>query len=100
LYGESGDDRLKGGAGHDVLLGGDDDDLLEGGSGRDLLIGGFGADRLLGKSADNYVPFVDATNATGAQSVRFLRTGAPNRTAKRGASHNDAKTSEPIRRFP
>ncbi len=53
LYGDDGDDRLKGGAGNDVLMGGDGDDLLAGGSGRDLLVGGSGADRLVGDAGDD-----------------------------------------------
>jgi Ca2+-binding RTX toxin-like protein len=53
LYGEGGDDRLKGGDGPDVLLGGQGDDLLVGGGGRDLLIGGTGADRIVGNVGDD-----------------------------------------------
>lgn len=53
LYGNGGNDRLKGGAGHDVLFGGDGDDLLVGGGGRDLLIGGLGADRIVGNADDD-----------------------------------------------
>ena len=53
LYGEAGNDRLKGGASNDVLLGGAGDDFLAGDSGRDLLIGGTGADRILGNAGDD-----------------------------------------------
>lgn len=53
LYGDDGNDRVKGGAGHDVLLGGAGDDLLVGGSGRDLLIGGLNADRIVGNPDDD-----------------------------------------------
>src|SRR5207244_6214662 len=53
LFGDGGNDRLKGGAGDDVLLGGDGDDLLVGGNGRDLMIGGRGADRLVGNAGDD-----------------------------------------------
>ncbi len=53
LYGDAGNDRIKGGAGHDILLGGDGKDLLIGGSGRDLLIGGAGADRIIGNADDD-----------------------------------------------
>ncbi len=53
LFGQGGNDRLKGGAGNDVLLGGDGDDLIVGGMGRDLLIGGFGRDRLVGNADDD-----------------------------------------------
>jgi hypothetical protein len=53
LYGEDGDDRLKGGAGTNILLGGDGEDLLIGGGGRNLLIGGDDADRLVGNGGDD-----------------------------------------------
>ena len=53
LYGELGNDRLKGGGGNDILLGGDGDDLVIGGDGRDLLIGGLGADRIVGNADDD-----------------------------------------------
>jgi PKD repeat protein len=48
LYGNAGNDRLKGGAGNSILLGGDGDDHLNGGSGRSILIGA-GEDRLVVK---------------------------------------------------
>jgi autotransporter-associated beta strand protein len=53
LYGEAGNDRLKGGGGDDVLSGGSGNDELTGGNGRDLLIGGIGADRLVGNAGDD-----------------------------------------------
>jgi PKD repeat protein len=53
LQGDSGNDRLKGGAGVSVLCGGDGDDLLIGGSGRSILIGDRGADRLVGNGEDD-----------------------------------------------
>ncbi len=53
LYGDDGDDRLKGGGGDDVLIGGAGDDVLKGGAGRDLLIGGLGADQITGNGGDD-----------------------------------------------
>ncbi len=53
LYGNEGDDRLKGGAGHDLLFGGLGEDRLNGGRGRDLLVGEDGADRIVGNSDDD-----------------------------------------------
>jgi Ca2+-binding RTX toxin-like protein len=53
LYGQAGDDRLKGGAGDDVILGGTGDDLIVGGSGRDVQIGGADADRIVGNAEDD-----------------------------------------------
>ena len=63
LYGDAGNDRLKGGAGHDVLLGGYGDDLLAGKSGRDLLIGGYGADRIIGNADDDILIAGTTTHA-------------------------------------
>jgi Ca2+-binding RTX toxin-like protein len=53
LYGDDGNDRLRGGGGHDVLIGGDGEDLLVGNDGRDLLIGGRGSDRVVGNADDD-----------------------------------------------
>jgi PKD repeat protein len=68
LYGDNGDDRLKGGDGHDILQGGEGADLLIGGGGRDLLIGGSGADRIVGNAEDDIliagnINFADQTAA-------------------------------------
>jgi Ca2+-binding RTX toxin-like protein len=53
LYGDAGNDRLKGAAGASILLGGDGDDELLGGLGRGILIGGRGEDRLRGGSGED-----------------------------------------------
>jgi fibronectin-binding autotransporter adhesin len=53
LYGDEGNDRLKGGKGNDVLLGVSGNDELGGGQGRDLLIGGIGSDSLTGNAHDD-----------------------------------------------
>ncbi len=53
LFGEAGNDRLKGGNGPNVLVGGDNDDDLIGSQGRDVIIGGRGADRLVGNQGDD-----------------------------------------------
>jgi Ca2+-binding RTX toxin-like protein len=53
LYGDSGNDRVGGGAGHDVLFGGSGDDLVAGGGGRDFLVGGEGADQIVGNADDD-----------------------------------------------
>jgi Ca2+-binding RTX toxin-like protein len=67
LFGDGGNDRLKGGAGHDILLGGDGDDLLVAGNGRDLLVGGRGADRIVG-NADNDI-LIAGTTAFDANQI-------------------------------
>jgi hypothetical protein len=53
LYGDAGNDRLKGAKGADVLVGGDGDDHLNGHKGGDIVIGGNGSDRLLGGPNDD-----------------------------------------------
>ena len=53
LFGDAGDDRLKGGNGPSVLMGGSGNDMLIGGSGQDLLVGGLGSDRLIGNGGDD-----------------------------------------------
>jgi PKD repeat protein len=53
LYGNTGNDRLKGGSGPSMLMGGSGNDNVNGGSGRGLLIGGTGADRVIGGSGDD-----------------------------------------------
>ena len=48
IDGFSGDDDIEGGEGHDVVYAGDGDDVVRGGDGRDYLDGGEGADTVLG----------------------------------------------------
>ena len=53
LFGDLGNDRLKGGNGPNALVGGDGDDELIGSKGNDVLIGGRGVDRLVGNQGDD-----------------------------------------------
>ena len=53
LYGDGGDDHLKGARGPSLLFGGTGNDYINGGSGRGILIGGDGRDRLVGGSGDD-----------------------------------------------
>lgn len=53
VFGDAGDDRIKGGKGGDMLVGGEGNDWLHGHQGRDVLIGGAGVDRLLGGPGDD-----------------------------------------------
>jgi Ca2+-binding RTX toxin-like protein len=53
LYGEDGEDRLRGSQGNDTIEGGDQDDNLSGASGNDLLRGGDDSDVLKGGQGDD-----------------------------------------------
>jgi Ca2+-binding RTX toxin-like protein len=53
LFGDAGNDTLKGSRGEDLLYGGDGDDALRGGERRDVLVGGLGADNLAGGDGDD-----------------------------------------------
>ncbi len=55
LFGDSGNDVLKGGAGGDTLYGGDGNDTLYGGDGNDILYGGDGNDILYGGDGNDYL---------------------------------------------
>jgi len=48
LFGEAGNDTLRGGKARDTIFGGLGNDLLDGGDGDDVLWGGFGNDNLVG----------------------------------------------------
>jgi Ca2+-binding RTX toxin-like protein len=48
LFGEAGDDTLRGGKARDTIFGGLGNDLLDGGDGDDVLWGGLGNDTLIG----------------------------------------------------
>jgi hypothetical protein len=55
LDGGAGNDKLQGGRGNDILVGGADSDNLAGGDGNDLVIGGLGTDQLNGSGGINIV---------------------------------------------
>ncbi len=74
LYGQEGNDRLRGGAGDDVLMGGPGDDLIVGKTGRDLLIGGAGADRIVGNGDDDILIAGYTTHDKPAALESWLNT--------------------------
>jgi len=55
LYGDAGNDRLKGARGATLLMGGAGNDDLKGGGGRTVMIGGAGADLVSGGTGDDVV---------------------------------------------
>ncbi|WP_315859265.1 MULTISPECIES: FG-GAP-like repeat-containing protein [unclassified Cyanobium] len=77
LYGESGDDTLRGGHGNDQLEGGAGDDLLSGGAGRDRIVGRgdtdftLGATQLSGLGTDSFDGIEEAhlIGGTGANTL-------------------------------
>ncbi|WP_207544516.1 calcium-binding protein [Sphingomonas jatrophae] len=67
LVGDSGSNRLEGGAGDDVLIGLGGDDTLDGGAGNDVLIGRGGGDTLDGGAGTDTADY--SASATGVVVV-------------------------------
>lgn len=62
IYGDAGNDVLRGSYGNDTIYGGTGDDYLEGQNGNDLLVGGAGSDRITGgRGNDTFVQRVGET---------------------------------------
>ena len=78
LYGEAGNDTIRGSGGDDVISGGAGDDRLFGAGGRDIVIGGFGQDLLNGGGADdlligNFTKHEADSKALGALLAEWTR---------------------------
>ncbi len=73
LYGQEGDDQLKGDAGDDTLLGGIGNDHLAGGpgSGNDILVGGDGDDKIFAGQGINLL-----IGGTGADQLQGSSSGS------------------------
>lgn len=89
LEGWGGDDRLTGGGGDDQLYGDDFDpfggvgkDIVYGGDGDDFLFGGFEDDQLYGEAGDDWID--GWYNQTGPPSGGDFGDGGPNTTASPG----------------
>ncbi|WP_431300716.1 calcium-binding protein [Tabrizicola sp. BL-A-41-H6] len=101
IKGMAGNDSLVGWAGMDTLVGGAGNDTLRGTSGDDVLIGGSGADRIEGGSGRDTASYADA--ATGVAVYLVMRRantgdaagdmliGVENLT---GSAHNDTLTGD------
>ncbi|MCL2791349.1 MAG: hypothetical protein FWD79_12050, partial [Desulfobulbus sp.] len=73
LYGEDGDDILKGSSGNDQLFGGAGNDTLDGGAGDDLLQGGTGDDTyLFGRGYGNDTIVENDPTPGNTDTARFL----------------------------
>lgn len=79
LRGFDGDDNLEGGPGQDDLRGGDDNDFLNGGTGADLLIGGDGDDVLNytadGQTSEGYNQTHDAFDGGDGYDILNMTSG-------------------------
>jgi Ca2+-binding RTX toxin-like protein len=89
LEGWGGNDRLTGGVGDDELFGDDFDptggvgkDVVYGGDGNDFLFGGFEDDQLFGEAGDDWID--GWYNQTGPPSGGDFGDGGPNATASPG----------------
>jgi hypothetical protein len=77
LYGDAGNDQLKGGGGPDVLEGGDGNDTLTAQVGNDTLAGGRGNDSLVGGSGNDSISGGDGNDTLlGGTGDDFLDGGA------------------------
>ncbi len=80
LYGDAGNDRIKGGNGASILVGGEGDDALTGGNARDILIGGSGADQINGGPGDDLlVAGLTAFDSNDAALIAVLAEWTSNR---------------------
>lgn len=78
IDGYSGDDDIDGGDGHDVIYAGDGTDTVHGGDGRDYLEGGAGDDTVVGGRHDDIISGGDGTDrldGQGGDDVIYTGTG-------------------------
>ncbi len=80
LFGNTGNDTLKGGAGNDFIFGDEDDDSLWGGKGDDQISGGTGNDRMWGDAGNDLLEGDDGNDS--------LYGGAGNDTLVGGAGND------------
>ncbi|MGB3406583.1 MAG: calcium-binding protein [Jannaschia sp.] len=86
VFGDDGNDTLRGGESSDVFSGGADNDLLSGGGGSDSLDGGSGNDLLMGGFGDDRLDGGDGTDTlTGGDGEDDLRGGTGSDLMKGGA---------------
>lgn len=110
LYGNGGDDTLRGGdgndaifggSGNDTLLGGKGNDRLRGGAGDDSLAGGDGNDGLAGETGDDTLRGGNGRNALDGGTGRDAFFGQKGRDSVRlaaGEALIGNETTNPLRR--
>ncbi|OAN69535.1 hypothetical protein A8B83_01070 [Rhodobacteraceae bacterium EhC02] len=98
LFGERGNDMLRGGTGNDTLIGGPGNDTLSGGAGNDWLSGGAGADHFVFRpgfgrdvvaafeQGQDRIVFADQSGVTGFSGLQITQFNADTviRTAAAG----------------
>jgi uncharacterized delta-60 repeat protein len=95
VFGEAGNDFIKGSRGSDVLHGGDGNDLLVGYHGNDSLFGGAGNDTLMGGRGRDYLDGGDGKDLLiGGDCSDVLIGGAGDDTFVVPRRHNDVFTLE------
>jgi len=90
LYGDTGNDRLVGGAGPSQLVGGDGNDNLTAGAGRSVMVGAKGVDTLSGAAADDLLVGDDYVGSQDSlRSVLTRWAGAGVAVDRAAAIHAD-----------
>lgn len=85
MYGDAGNDVLKGTKHNDIVLGGEGNDKLYGNEGNDTLAGnagddifysGLGADTIIGGAGNDQVNFTEALNNNSADTIKDFTAGS------------------------
>jgi hypothetical protein len=92
VYGEGGDDNLRGGEGNDSLYGGDGRDTLYGFQGLDLLNGGADNDLLQGGDNNDYLDGQDGADTLSGQAGNDSLLGGAGADYLAGGADNDSLT--------
>ncbi|MDX5381668.1 MAG: hypothetical protein LPJ92_01605 [Rhodobacterales bacterium] len=90
LFGERGNDMLRGGTGNDTLIGGPGNDTLSGGAGNDWLSGVVGNDNLFGGAGDDtLIGWTGADTMDGGEGADLYMVDALDRVEDTGAAGSD-----------
>jgi Ca2+-binding RTX toxin-like protein len=94
LYGDLGDDVIRGSAGRDRIVGGAGDDSLESGPGADLVLGGSGADRLKGGGGPDALRGNAGSDTLTGKAGGDTLLGNAGRDSTNGNRHRDRCVAE------
>lgn len=90
LYGNAGDDSIRGSDGSDAIFGGSGDDTLNGGKGNDSIRGGTGDDSLIGADGNDGLRGEAGEDTLRGGAGRNSLSGGTGRDAYFGAKGRDA----------